>query len=227
MAEHLTDEEQLEALKRWWRENGLQLVLVVVLAAGGWFGWQFWQDRNAQLAADSSLIYSNLVAAMQDWDNEGKPEQAETVAAHAETLKSLNPDSQYAYYSAMMLARLAVADENFEQATKELQWILDNNKDVALNDLVRLRLARIQVALNNNDAALVLLDQRETATFEGVYQELRGDILAGQGEARDARAAYQSALDSLDTNDAGGRSVLELKLSQVMPANNSDNGNDS
>lgn len=228
MAEHLTEEEQLEALKRWWRENGLQLVLVVVLAAGGWFGWQFWQDRQARLASDSALIYSNLVAEMQAWDSERKPEQAETVRAHAETLKSLNPDSQYAYYSAMMLARLAAADGDLERAASELQWVLDNNEDQALDDLARLRLARVQAARGNDDAALALLDAGKTPAFEGVYEELKGDILARRGDAQGARAAYQLALDNLDAGDASGRSVIELKLNQVMPGNATDNnGNDS
>ena len=42
MAEDITEEEQIEALKRWCAENGMQTVLAVVLVTGGYFGWQFW-----------------------------------------------------------------------------------------------------------------------------------------------------------------------------------------
>ena len=44
MADHITEEEQIEALKRWWDENGKQVVLAIVLTVGGYFGWQAWTD---------------------------------------------------------------------------------------------------------------------------------------------------------------------------------------
>ena len=31
MADHITEEEQIEALKRWWDENGKQTILAIVL----------------------------------------------------------------------------------------------------------------------------------------------------------------------------------------------------
>ncbi len=46
MAEHLSEEEQLEALKRWLSENGTSTVVGVVLAISGYLGWGFWQDKQ-------------------------------------------------------------------------------------------------------------------------------------------------------------------------------------
>ena len=61
MADHITEEEQIEALKRWWDENGKQVVLAIVLTVGGYFGWQAWTDYVEEKTAAASLVYQEML----------------------------------------------------------------------------------------------------------------------------------------------------------------------
>ncbi len=40
MAELRTEEEQIEAIKRWWKENGVSLLIGAAIAAAGVFAWK-------------------------------------------------------------------------------------------------------------------------------------------------------------------------------------------
>jgi predicted negative regulator of RcsB-dependent stress response len=63
-----TEEEQLEALKRWWQENGRGIVLGVVLALGLGFGWQAWQTNQQTAAENASILYQQLLQALASPD---------------------------------------------------------------------------------------------------------------------------------------------------------------
>ena len=64
MADHLSEEEQIEAVKRWWAANGMQTILAVVLVIGGYFGWQAWTDHVDDQAAAASLVYQEMLDNM-------------------------------------------------------------------------------------------------------------------------------------------------------------------
>ncbi len=213
-----SDEEQLEALKKWWQRNGTALVLILVLGGGGWFGWQYWQDQRHQVATDSSMVYMAMLDAVAAWEQEPAQEKAARVASHAETLKQLNEDSQYAHHAAMTLARLSAAGQEYDNAAAELQWVLDNTDNEALAPLARLRLARLELARDRHDRALSLLADEPPSGFAVLFGELKGDIHAARGERERAREAYQAALQQLDPSDSQLRAMLELKINETLPA---------
>ena len=43
-----TEEEQVEAIKRWWQENGKSTVLGVAIAMAAVFGWRGWNDYQRE-----------------------------------------------------------------------------------------------------------------------------------------------------------------------------------
>ncbi len=225
MAEPINDDEQLEAFKRWWKENGLVLVLAVVLGGGGWFGWQYWQDSRQQLAEDASLLYMEMMDAAEAIDSDGLDDQMRNEIIHyAGALKDLHEDSQYARYGALMLARLAVMDNDLDAAAAELQWVQETAADPQLERIARLRLARVESARGNDNRALELLSVDDAGELRAAYAETRGDIQARLGNREEARSAYRQAMEQLAPDDTGARSVLELKLSQVSPAKDADAG---
>src|SRR5690606_41345251 len=61
-----TDEEQIEALRAWWRENGRAIIAGVVIAIVALIGWQQWdayKQRRAELASqDYQAFRSRLLA---------------------------------------------------------------------------------------------------------------------------------------------------------------------
>lgn len=217
MAEHLSDEEQIESLKRWWKENGTQLILVVVLVIGSWFGWQQWQDYRETQAANASLIFDSIIELVGnqpvDALNDVDQQQMQDLA---ESLRADHKNSQYAQYASMMLARVAVANADLDKAAILLQEVIDNSDDEALVDVVRLRLARVEIARKDYRKALEILDVEVPAAMAALYAELRGDIYYYQQDFAAARVAYQSALSGLSESGSSALPILKLKLNQVL-----------
>ncbi|MDX1609687.1 MAG: tetratricopeptide repeat protein [Halofilum sp. (in: g-proteobacteria)] len=209
MADYATEEEQLEALKRWWRENGRAVLLgatLGVLALAGWRGWEYYTEQRA-LAA--SAIYDQLLQGLDERDHAA-------VSGHAETLRSEYGDTTYAALAAFAAAGLAVEQGELEAAAGSLRWVLDHADDPNMTALARLRLARVREAAGEVEAALALLEAEVPAAYAALYAETRGDMLHEQGDAAGAAAAYQRALDAEVGPASPG--LVEYKLNQVRGA---------
>ena len=128
MADHITEEEQIEALKRWWEENGKQTLLGIVLVVGGYFGWQAWTDHSAEKASAASLTYQEMIENMVGLQpGETLPEDKQlAVGLLADKLKVENSGSQYAVFAALTKAKLAVDNGDLDTAASELQWAMDS-----------------------------------------------------------------------------------------------------
>lgn len=217
MTAHLTEEEQLEALKRWWNENGKATVVGVVLAVGAYFGWQGWQDHQRSQAESASLIYQDLVEATVTTAGETLADDKRATASHlANQLKSDYRSSQYAQNAALFMAKLAVDANELDRATEELNWVLDQKPSQGIELLTRLRLARVQASQGAYDDALATLAAVEPDTFAASFAEVRGDIYLAQGKTSEARGAYQLALNSLLEQQASRRPLLQMKLDDLQ-----------
>merc|ERR1712000_353720 len=53
-----TDEEQAEALKKWWADNGKSLLITVLIAGGGFFGWNTWKEKQQATGEGFSGVQS-------------------------------------------------------------------------------------------------------------------------------------------------------------------------
>jgi len=219
VAEHLTDEQQLESLKQWWKENGLQLVLIVALAVAGWYAWQQWQGNKKVRAEMGSLIYIEMMdiasraplSALLD-------EQREALVEKSELLKKDYASTQYAHYAGLLLAKLAVAEKRLDDAALELQTVIDNTQGQELSHIARMRLARLEMGRKNYPEALSILEGDTPPAILANVAELRGDIHLFAGDQAAARAAYQAALDAIGNDDQRLKALIELKLNQVLPA---------
>lgn len=212
MAELRTEEEQIQAIKDWWKKNGSSLLIGIGAALAIVFGWQAWQNHQAQQRAEAANQFANLLNAFADETDENA---SETVAFVAETLRNDYGKSAYAIYGNLVLARQQMmVDGNAEAAIDSLSWALDKAADYpALSLVVRNRLARAQFAAERYDDALATLDGATNAdAFAGVFSELRGDILLAQGDTDGAREAYIAAREQ---NQQGRSGILELKLSDL------------
>ena len=72
MADHMQDEADLEALKRWWDENGKGLVGAVAVAGLGTLGWQQYQDYSTSQVEAASDLYASMLSTQLEG---GDPEQ--------------------------------------------------------------------------------------------------------------------------------------------------------
>ncbi|MFK8041180.1 YfgM family protein [Congregibacter sp.] len=194
MESYRSEEEQVEALKRWWKENGRSTMIGVVLALGLGFGWQAWQKNQDVAAQNASNLYQQMLQALSA--EEG---QTSTIGRQIATeLKDSHRGTVYAQFAALHLARLAVNDGQPALAEQELRWVLamaDAQDDV--HQVAQLRLARVLASQDKQDEALTIL-QGATTNFVASYALARGDILLSQGRESDALAAYESAAAALE-----------------------------
>ncbi len=217
MADHLSEEEQLESFKRWWKENGLSTVIVLVLAVGGYFGWDMWKGHRQAQAEAAAVLYQQMmeVAFVKPGEllDQSHREQATVLA---EQLKKEYSASQYARYAAMLLARLDVENNDLDAALQELQWA-EKGADDGLSLIIKLRQARLEAARGNLDQAIAMLTGVEARTMTSAYAEAIGDFQLMKGDKPAAYKAYREALQNLVLNDNQTRTIIELKLNHVAP----------
>jgi len=219
VADHITEEEQIEALKRWWDENGKQVVLAIVLTVGGYFGWQAWTDHVEEKTAAASLVYQEMLDHISDTtagDVVDADKQVE-ISQLAETLKQDYSNTQYAFYAALIKAKLAVESTDLSAAAVELQWAMDNAGETISENIARLRLARVEAAAGNLDKALQLVQGVDAGELKSAFDEAKGDFYQLQGNAAAAYTAYEAAMMGIDAGNSSASQLLQLKISQVKP----------
>ena len=217
MAEHETEEEQIEALKRWWAEFGNRIMLVLALVACSYGGWQYVDQQQRERAEIASNDYSDMLDILDQQPLGTALETAvgEQIVNAAQDLKSQHENSGYAHLGALAAARVAVEQGDLDAAAAELQWALEHNPDKIKERVVRLRLARVEAARGNFDAALALVQGIDPGALKSLYEEAKGDFYAQQGNAGAALTAYEAAVVSNDSRDNVIASVLQMKLDQV------------
>jgi predicted negative regulator of RcsB-dependent stress response len=210
--EFLSEKEQLEQIREWWRESGWFLLGGVAVGALLLFGWNRYGAYQEQRDLAASALYRELTLAVLD--------RAEVQAT--ELLAELRADyasSPYADQGGLLVASLLLDTQDTERAAEELRRVLTETDDDELAVIVRLRLARLYLHLERYAEALAVLDAAEPGRFSGRYDDLRGDIYVAQGDADRARSAYQQAFNAEHT-DVLDRNLLQMKLddlSQPVP----------
>lgn len=203
------EQEQVDALKAWWKDNGKQVVAAAVLAlavGGGIFGWKYWQGQQQ---AKASALFDEFITEMtgQNVDSKHLDETSDKLAKEFGT-------SIYAVRAKLMAAQMNIGTSHKDVAMTQLQWVIDH-ADNDLKDAARLKLAGLQLDEKKYDAALGLLDAKHPTAFDALYLDMKGDVLLAQGKNDEARAAYQQALSKAQTKPGGGfnfAQAVQLKL---------------
>ncbi len=200
-----TEEEQLEAFKRWWKENGQSTIIGLILGIAIILGWNFWQDHKKSQAEQASALYSQLIQAI----GEDKKDSAEKLA---ERIQENYPKTEYAAYSGLLLAKLKVQQGDIAKARTILKGIAaESNKE--LSNVAKIREVRLMLASGEYEQGLKLINDVDPATsssFSGNYDELVGDLYVALDRLDLARSSYQKALEN------GYRSpLLQLKIDDL------------
>ena len=213
--EYLSEREQAEQLRRWLRENWIWLVAGVVLTVGGYYGYRWWESRQATRAVDAGQRF----AAMLDAIGANRRDEGLRIAGE---LTGDYADTPYADQATLVLARLDVDAGDFAAAEKRLAGVAGASKDPDLRVVARLRLARVQLAQGRYDDALKSLDAVATPSVDARVLELRGDVLLAQGDAAAALAEWTKAKDAAAADPAAGAQVdtelLQLKIDELGAA---------
>ena len=203
-----TEEQQVEALKEWWRENGKAVIAGVVLGALAIGGWGAYQSHQAKQAVAASDIFSRTIDATTDGDAEKATELASQIGnEHGDTL--------YASYSYFAAARAAVDKGDLDIAAKNLAWVADNGKTEEVKIIATVRLARVLGVQGKAAAGLGLLPGTYPDSFKALVEEARGDLHVAAGDSAAALTAYLAAQE---TNQASDRDGLTMKINELATA---------
>lgn len=203
---HRTEEETVEHLKQWLRENGLAIILGVVIGLSGIAGVRYWFSYNQTQAENASQIYDKLATAL------AAQKYIDVLQQGKELLDNYGGTS-YAVLGALSMAKASLATGDEAAARDHLAWALDKADDEALKHIARIRLARLFVDAGDLTAAMKLITDQPHGAFGSIYDELRGDILVAQDNINQAREAYRLAL--VGAKDSSRRQFVQMKLDNL------------
>lgn len=202
MAVELYDDiEQAERVKKWVRENGSGIVIGLLLAFAGIFGFRYWQqyqfDQNLNAARQYTILQSQLTTLA---DATGETAESARIAVE-QALKSLQQDYGKNLYAD--LASLQVADQHIkagelEAADAQYDFIINNNDQPQLANLAKLRKARVLIDLEQYDTAIQLLDSIKPATqYAALINRAKGEAYYAKGDRDQALAAFEAVAAEL------------------------------
>ncbi len=200
----LQEQEQVDALKAWWKENGNWVIGVFVVVLLGFSGMQFWKSHQASQAAEAAKLYAEVL-------RQGATNDAKRIGDAADALVSRYGSSAYAPRAQLFAAQASLQAKDAVHAKVQLQWVIDHASETGLQDAAHLKLASVLLDEKKYDEALKQLDAAHPESFTELYSDLKGDILSAQGKVAEARVAYQLAYDKADAKSTY-RNLIQLKM---------------
>ena len=209
MAFDLEEQEQIDALKQFWKQYGGLIIATAVAAIVTLAGVQGWKHYQRARAEDASALFMKLEEASRKNDvGAVRKLGAEVVDKYGST--------PYGPMAALVMARTDHDGGDAAAAAAQLQWAIDKADDEETAALARLRLAGIRLDEKKFDEALKLLDGKHGEALVPLYADLRGDVLVAQGKADEARAAYKLALEK-SAATSSYRNLVQIKLDALGP----------
>ncbi len=204
MEVYTTENEQVDAVRRFFTENGKALAIGVVLGIAALGGWRYWQSHENTALTEASASFQQATTALTD----NKADGVSNLEKFAE-----NNSNSYGVFAALQLADHFVQAKDFNNAEKQLNQASQLTKDQNLLSLVDYRLARVQLQENKLDDALKTLDNVKGDGWMAMQQEVRGDVLLAKGDTKGARDAYSKGLDSKPSQTL--QTMLRMKLNNL------------
>ena len=212
MEVYTTEEEQIAAIKKWWKENWLSLFGGVLIGVGILFGGKYWINSKNFHTESASVEYEAMIQSLAR-------NQLEESANRAATLLGQYADTPYAGLAALTMAKIKTDKDDLVTAKSHLRWAIDNVKQPEVKTEAQIRLSRILLAEGNLDEALQQISNIQLSPYKAEIEELKGDIYVAKGDAASARTAYTIALAELDQSTSSAaprvRNFVQIKLDDL------------
>jgi predicted negative regulator of RcsB-dependent stress response len=200
----LQEQEQLDALKTWWKDNRKWMMITLILALVAYGAVSYWKFYQSKQAAEASTLYAEVLKQVSSND----PKRInDAVAVLIEKYSS----TAYAPRAQLLAVQANTNAKDLARAKTQLEWVISNASENGLKDTARLKLASILLDEKNYTDAMKLLDAAHPDAFIGLFADLKGDVLAAQGKTEEARTAYKLAFEKMDSKSAY-RNLIQLKL---------------
>lgn len=204
MSIYMTEEEQLESIKKWWvkHQSKITIVLSIILLCVA--GYRYWNWHIEKRDKQASETYERLMVAFSKQDDQ-------SIQAYAKTLSTEFGSTVYSDVARLTMARYYVTHERWKEATEALASVAQKSTMPALQQVAVIRLARIFISQKMYDNALIQLNKVSDTLYLSQVNELKGDIYGAQGEMAKAREFYQKARILADKQGVSSPS-LEMKM---------------
>jgi len=199
-----TEEQQVDAIKKYWHDNGNAIIAGLVIGFSAFIGYNFYKEAQLEQELLTSESYQTTQALA------GKDEQAYTLAG--EKFIAENGESSYASLTALSLAKESANHKDWSQVEKYLTTAIDKSTDAGIKGIATIRLARVQIQLEQIEKALATLASPLPESFKSAIEEIKGDAYLKQDKKDLARSAYQAAINA---NDQAGNAALQMKLDDL------------
>lgn len=216
MSVYMTEEEQLDAIRRWWAKYGNVITVLVSLIMLSFAGYKYFNWHQEKVTEQASVVYENMMSAYSQHN-------IKSVRAYANELTSKYNHSIYADAAQMILAKLYIDKNKLAQARSQLQSVAHQGKMPALQQIATIRLARILASEHSYQQALNELDSVKDIMYTSVIHELKGDIYSALKNYKEAMNFYHLAIDDIKSNGLNNNLFLEMKaneLANTIPATN-------
>jgi predicted negative regulator of RcsB-dependent stress response len=204
--EYLSEKEQIEAIKRWWNENGWYLIGGVAIAALAYVGYGQYQDYRDRRNEEAAGLYLQLSEALAD--DRGRSDDL------LAQLREEHPGSPYTHQAGLLIAKEYLISDA-ARAETELRHVMTESSDPGLAFVARLRLVRVLIYRQNYQEALRLLEVEDPGEFAARVNDLKGDVHAAMGDIEAARAAYVEALTAPGAESVD-RNFVQMKLNSLQ-----------
>ncbi|MBE2896201.1 tetratricopeptide repeat protein [Pasteurellaceae bacterium HPA106] len=203
---YITEEQQVEELKSWWKENSKVIITTLILVFASVLGWRYWQNYQLNSRLEASNDYEQVLSAYQKDPKNNAGLLSQFVKEHE--------GSSYAVFALFEQAKSAVEHNQLEQAQAYLTQAQQISKDSELKATAAIRLASVQLQAKQFEAAIGPLNGVGEAAYYGVKQRLLGEAYLGLGDKEKAKAAFEAALKTpnLDQLD---KDLIQLRLNNL------------
>ena len=205
---NISEQQQVEEIKKWLHENGTSILAGLVIGLAAVFGWRAWDGRQHDTSQQASAAYTQMV------DNYKAGKSGIAVLAGDDIIAKYGK-TNYATFSALLLAGIKVEMGDTTAAIAHLKWAVSNSQQPELKQLAMLRLARLLLSEKKVDEALTQVDAMDPTQYVALRAELLGDLYRAKGDLAKARGAYQDALKALGKGTDGLRESISMKLDAV------------
>jgi predicted negative regulator of RcsB-dependent stress response len=206
----LQEQEQLDALKAFWKQYGNLITWLMILALGAFAAFNGWQWYQREQGLKAGAMYDALAQAAEAGD-------AERSARVFADLKERYARTTYAQQGGLLAARVHADKGQTEAALAALAWVADQGREAEYRSVARLRAAGLLMDQKKYDEALKQLDAADAPAYAALVADRRGDVLMAQGKPEDAKAAYRRAYDAMAAT-LDYRRLVEAKLTALGAA---------
>lgn len=206
--EDLSEKEQIEAMRGWWRENGRYVISGIVLGVALLAGWNYWQTDQRTDQLEASTLYEDLLGHVAS----GALDLAETKAG---SLYETYPATVYAAQAHLAMARLYMDKGRDQDAAGALRGLLDMRGNTELKLVARLRLARVLMYQDKAAEVIDLLAGKPDTAFRARYSEALGDAYVALGRFDEAADAYAVAISEDPNMATVDRTLVQMKINDL------------